>query len=88
MAQTIHISGSSGGTVQIGGGTGRHAEIKVSGGTGPPVEKYAGPYEFTPAEETQTVTINGKQATQDITINPIPSNYGRVSYNGRVITIT
>ena len=87
MMQTIHISGSRGGTVQIGGGE-RLAEITVHGSGGTPVPKYTGPYEFTPTDEAQTVTITGKQATQDITINPIPSNYGRVSYNGRIITIT
>lgn len=38
----------------------------------PVSHKYTGDYEFTPSDETQTIYIEGKVATQDITINPIP----------------
>lgn len=87
MAQTIHISGSRGGTVQIGGGQ-RQTAIEITGSGGTPVPKYTGPYEFTPTAETQVVAIEAKMATENITINPIPQNYGLVTYNGRIITIT
>ena len=53
-----------------------------------PVPKYDGPYEFTPTRETQTVSIARKQATEDIIIHPIPQNYGLVTYNGSIITIS
>ena len=52
------------------------------------VETYDGDYEFTPTEETQTVNIENKMAVQDITINPIPSNYGRITWNGSTITVS
>lgn len=52
-----------------------------------PAEQYAGPYEFTPGEETQTINIAYKQATADITINPIPENYGRIAWNGTALTV-
>ena len=52
-----------------------------------PVEQYTGPYEFTPGEETQTISIAYKQATADITINPIPSNYGRIAWDGTTLTV-
>lgn len=52
------------------------------------VEIYDGEYEFTPTEETQTVNIENKMAVQDITINPIPSNYGRITWNGSTITVS
>lgn len=52
-----------------------------------PVEQYAGSYEFTPGEETQTISIAYKQATADITINPIPENYGRIAWDGTALTV-
>lgn len=51
-------------------------------------DDYTGDYEFTPTEDTQTVPISGKTATQNIVINPIPSNYGLITYNGSVITVS
>ena len=48
---------------------------------------YTGPVTFTPTEEAQTIQIAGKAAEQDITINPIPSNYGKVSWDGTNIYI-
>lgn len=49
---------------------------------------YDGPYEFTPTEETQTVEIENRMAIQDITINPIPSNYGLITWNGVTLTVS
>lgn len=51
-------------------------------------EKYGGPYEWTPSTETQTIPIKDKQATADITIQPIPNNYGLITYNGVAITVS
>lgn len=51
-------------------------------------EKYDGPYEWTPSKETQTIPIKDKQATADITIQPIPNNYGLITYNGVTITVS
>lgn len=51
-------------------------------------DDYLGPYEFTPTEETQTVEIDGLKATDDITINPIPSWYGLITWNGSTITVS
>lgn len=59
----------------------------IGGGLSLQVLPYTGDYEFTPAQETQTVAIAGRMATQNITINPIPSNYGRVSWNGAYLHI-
>lgn len=49
---------------------------------------YAGPYEYTPAADAQVITIGGLRATSNITINPIPSNYGLVTWNGAYLTIS
>lgn len=51
-------------------------------------DDYEGAYEFTPTESTQTAQIEGKKATQDIVINPIPTNYGRITWNGSKITVS
>lgn len=49
---------------------------------------YTGDYEFTPADEAQTIPIYGKTATRDIVINPIPSNYGKITWNGSTLTVS
>ena len=53
-----------------------------------PTEEYTGEYEFTPSEDTQTITIEGKTASQDIVIQPIPSNYGLITWDGRTLTVS
>ena len=51
-------------------------------------EDYEGAYEFTPTDEVQTVPIAGKTPAQDIIINPIPSNYGLITWNGSTLTVS
>lgn len=51
-------------------------------------ELYPGPYVYTPTEDTQTVEIKDYKASQDITINPIPSNYGLITWNGTTLTVS
>ena len=50
--------------------------------------EYAGSYEVTPTAYTQTLNTTDKILTQDIIINPIPSNYGLVTWDGNTLTIT
>ena len=89
MTQTIEIIGGGGGdAIEIGGAGERSATISVTGSGALPVPHYTGPYEFTPTEETQTVSIARKQAAEDIIIHTIPQNYGLVTYNGSIITIS
>lgn len=49
---------------------------------------YEGAYEFTPSDAAQIIPIGGMVATQDITINPIPSNYGLITWNGATLTVS
>ena len=49
---------------------------------------FVGSYEYTPTQETQTILINGLRATDDITINPIPNNYGLITWDGSTITVS
>lgn len=55
--------------------------------TGMP-EHYAGPYSFTPGDEAQTIRIKDKMADENITIGPIPSNYGKITWKGIGIHIS
>lgn len=51
-------------------------------------EPFLGRYEYTPTQATQTIPIEGLKATRDITINPIPNNYGLVTWNGSTLTVS
>lgn len=50
--------------------------------------EYHGEYEVTPSAETQTLATQGKNLEQDIVINPIPSNYGLITWNGSTLTVS
>lgn len=50
--------------------------------------KYRGLYEFTPSEEQQIVRIEGKMAEENIVIDPIPNNYGLITWDGRTLTVS
>lgn len=51
-------------------------------------EAYEGPTTFTPTDQTQTILIAGQTPAENITINPIPSNYGKITWNGSVLTVS
>ena len=51
-------------------------------------DKYHGTYEFTPSAEQQTVRTAGLVLEEDITIAPIPDNYGLITWDGSVITVS
>lgn len=60
------------------------SDIKVEVGSSVP---FKGDYEYTPTQQTQEIGIKGFTATQDIIINPIPSNYGRIEYDGSTLRV-
>lgn len=49
---------------------------------------YTGSYEITPSSEAQTIGAAARVFDRDITINPIPSNYGRITWDGSTITVS
>ena len=49
---------------------------------------YEGPYEVTPGEDTQTLATDSLYMRGNITINPIPSNYGLITWNGSTLTVS
>lgn len=52
------------------------------------VNWYEGDYEFTPSQQQQTISIADLMARQDIVIDPIPNNYGLITYDGSTITVS
>lgn len=51
-------------------------------------EPYTGSYTVTPSAETQTLDVQNKRMTHPLVINPIPSNYGRIDWNGQYLTVS
>lgn len=51
-------------------------------------DPYTGAYEVTPSAETQTLETKNKRMTDNVTITPIPNNYGLITWNGAFITVS
>ena len=51
-------------------------------------EPYEGAYEFTPGAEDQTVPVAQKYCEENIVVKAIPNNYGLITYNGSIITVS
>lgn len=51
-------------------------------------DPYEGEYVITPSGAVQILEIKNKTAVQNITIQPIPQNYGLITWNGSVLTVS
>lgn len=51
-------------------------------------EHYEGEYTVTPSATAQTLATEGLVMTQDVTIAPIPNNYGLITWDGSVLTVS
>ena len=49
---------------------------------------YEGSTEITPTDEAQTLSTEGLLLWENITIKPIPSNYGKIEWNGSTLTVS
>ena len=49
---------------------------------------YEGAYEVTPSDSAQVLPTAFHKLLGDITVNPIPSNYGLITWNGSTITVS
>ena len=54
----------------------------------PLADYYDGDYTITPTAEAQTIPIIGKTARRNFTINPIPQNYGLITWDGATLTVS
>ena len=50
--------------------------------------KYDGEYLITPTEEVQVLSTKDTRLLSNVTIGAIPSNYGRISWDGTKLTIS
>lgn len=83
----LHVEESGGASLHVDDGGG--ATLHVGGSmyaVGPPL--YNGPLEVTPTQSTQVLATSGTRMDSDVTINPIPSNYGLITWNGSVLTVS
>lgn len=49
---------------------------------------YTGVTEVTPTTTEQVLDTSNKVVTRNIVINPIPSNYGLITWNGSTLTVS
>lgn len=49
---------------------------------------FPGPYVVTPSSEAQTLETANMTTTENIIINPVPSNYGLITWNGSFLTVS
>ena len=88
MAARMNAEASLNGGISASASVVKTISATVSMHKPPSVNPYTGEYEWTPTEEPQTIPICDKTATRDIVINPIPSNYGKISWNGSTLTVS
>jgi len=51
-------------------------------------KEYQGAVEVIPSNQTQTLLTANRILTQNITIDPIPDNYGLIGWDGSVLTVS
>lgn len=50
--------------------------------------EYEGSYEITPSTSVQTLSTANRHTVADFIINPIPQNYGLITWNGSTLTVS
>ena len=78
------LSGTGQLSGQLGSGS-QSGKLTIPEKLGTP---YTGEYEFTPTSEAQTIPTENKTLAHDIIINPIPENYGLITWNGATLTVS
>ena len=59
--------------------------VQQGGSSGVP---YDGPYEATPDRDAQVFATSGKVMREDFVVQPIPSNWGLITWDGSVLTVS
>ena len=54
----------------------------------PVIDDYVGPYEIVPSDEAQVIHCDALRMRDNLTIDPIPSNYGKITWNGAYLTVS
>jgi len=83
----ISIGGSDDALRILIGDADEPLRLTINEGGGEVLPVYDGATEVTPTDFAQTLNTANKAVKSNIIINPIPSNYGKVSYNGAFLTV-
>lgn len=51
-------------------------------------EEYEGSYDVTPGPEEKVLATANRWLTEDIMVQPIPDNYGLITWDGSTITVS
>lgn len=84
LSGTLTPSQTLQGTLSAPGGI--EGQLTIPNAILPP--SYEGPVEVTPSAEGQVLETENLYMTENITIGPIPNNYGLITYNGTTITVS
>lgn len=49
---------------------------------------WEGPYEVTPSDSEQVLEVDGHAMRGNLVVNPIPSNWGRITWDGSTLTVS
>ena len=70
---------------RLDGGAGLAGSLMTGGRFYP---AYDGPTSVTPSPSAQVLPTEGRAVLADIIVNPIPSNYGLITWNGSTLTVS
>ena len=76
---------TNGQTVEV---TSAKYDIGITTGILPVTDIYGGPYEITPANAPQTLETTHLVMRENVVVNPVPSNYGLITWNGATLTVS
>ena len=82
----LHVEESAGATLHVSDDS---TSLKIGGqfyAIGTP--EYSGNYEIEPSENYQTIPMEGLRAAHNVVVDPIPNNYGLITYDGTGITVS
>ena len=80
ILEAVKINGQISDAVKIAGG------LSVPDIIYPPT--YHGEHTVTPTDHTQILQTSEYYLLENITINPIPNNYGIITWNGSTLTVS
>ena len=86
MAIKLKVIGNDAVRLKVGGSE----ETVLHVGQGVPIypSPYVGEYEVTPSALEQILATNGLMMTGNVKVNPIPSNYGLITYDGTKLVVS
>ena len=86
MRIDLTVSGCGG---RIGLTTESPPHLAIAGDyVGSALPEYVGPYSVTPSQTEQVLATSGRGMAHDVIIGAIPNNYGLITWNGSVLTVS